>query len=242
MHSTAYTFRFAIYVTLVCSVLLAAAATVLKPRQVENQLLEMKKNILVSVDIRPQEGESFTRELIQAKYDQYIKGLVINENGEILPDRDPGTLDPKKEPGLFGIYERIEDGDIKAYVFPVSGKGLWSTIYGYLALAPDMNTVVGITFYQHGETPGLGGEIEKDWFTSNFVGKKIRNDQGEIVSINVVKGKVDPNSPEAYHQVDGISGSTLTGRGVTNFLKSELKKYEPFMQAHLQIKKGEING
>ena len=111
---------------------------------------------------------------------------------------------------------------------PVSGKGLWSTIYGYLALQTDLSTISGITFYKHGETPGLGGEIEKEWFTNNFKGKKIRDDNGVLTSVKVVKGKVIAGNPKEIHEVDGISGATLTGRGVANFLKVELKKYEPF--------------
>ena len=89
---------------------------------------------------------------------------------------------------------------------------------------------MGITFYKHGETPGLGGEIEKDWFKNNFKGKKIYSPDGELVSITVVKGKVADliAEDEAYHYVDGISGSTLTGNGLNNFLKQDLETYKPY--------------
>jgi len=81
---------------------------------------------------------------------------------------------------------------------------------------------------------GLGGEVEKEWFTENFIGKRIIDDEGKLVSIQIIKGKVDETSKESYHQVDGISGATMTGKGVTAFLKTDLQKYEPFFQ---QIRK-----
>lgn len=225
MHSNAYTFRFAAMVTIVCSVLLAGAATLLKPRQVENEELDMKKNILVSAGIESQQG-GYTREEITSLYEKNIKGFVVDLKGNVVEGKSPADLDPKKDTEYLPVYKAGEGEVIDAYIFPVSGKGLWSTIYGYMALAPDCNTVKGISFYKHGETPGLGGEISKEWFTDNFKNKHIYNDAGKLVSIKVAKGKYVGNDPE--HYVDGISGSTLTGRGVSNFLDTELNKYEPF--------------
>ena len=242
MHSNAYTFRFAATVTIVCSVLLAGAATLLRPRQIENEELDKKKNILTSVNIRPAEGESFSRQEIQELYNKYIKGVVVDEQGIIVEGKTPDNIDLKTDTGLYPLYEYVRDDQPQAYILPVSGKGLWSTIYGYLALDTDCSTIKGITFYKHGETPGLGGEISKDWFTANFVGKKIRDAEGNLVSIQVVKGKVREGDPQAYHEVDGISGATLTGRGVTNFLRSELKKYEPFLKKMTEAEGGHING
>jgi Na+-transporting NADH:ubiquinone oxidoreductase subunit C len=136
------------------------------------------------------------------------------------------------------------DDEPRAYVLPISGKGLWSTIYGYIALDVDGATVRGITFYKHGETPGLGGEIEKEWFKSNFEGKRIFDEEGNLVSITVVKGKVEELIPEseAYHYVDGISGSTLTGRGINEFLEEDLGKYEPFLKKVKNAGEGEVHG
>jgi Na+-transporting NADH:ubiquinone oxidoreductase subunit C len=225
-------------VTIICSVLLAGAATLLKPRQDENKLLDKKKNILLSVGIEPANGVSFTRSEINETYDRKIKELVIDSDGNIVEGKKPSDLDPRKDTGLLPIYESVEGEQISAYVLPVSGKGLWSTIYGYLALSADGITVKGITFYSHGETPGLGGEIEKEWFTNNFIGKKITDENGNLVSIEVVKGKVDPNSDNAIHEVDGISGATLTGRGVSIFLKKDLQTYEPFLRTIMNSKGG----
>ncbi|MBT6865923.1 MAG: NADH:ubiquinone reductase (Na(+)-transporting) subunit C, partial [Candidatus Marinimicrobia bacterium] len=113
---------------------------------------------------------------------------------------------------------------------PIAGKGLWSTLYGYFAVEPDGRTVKGITFYKHGETPGLGGEIEKDWFQKNFIGKQFVNEKNELLGIQIIKGKVQSDDKEAYHKVDGISGATMTGKGLEYFLKDDLSKYEPFFK------------
>ncbi|MGD9489540.1 MAG: NADH:ubiquinone reductase (Na(+)-transporting) subunit C [Calditrichaceae bacterium] len=230
MHTNAYTFRFAAIVTLVCSVLLASAATLLKSRQAENEVLDIKKNILISVGVQPDNGEAFTRSEIQKKYTENINESVIDENGNIVEGKKPENLNPKVDLNQYPLYEHVDNGQVLAYIIPISGKGLWSTIYGYLAIDIDGVTIHGITFYKHGETPGLGGEIDKTWFTDNFKGKRIADDNGNLVSIGVVKGKVTDKIPEedAYHYVDGISGATLTGRGVEQFLKKDLKTYEPF--------------
>ena len=237
-HSNAYTFRFAAMVTIVCSVLLAGAATLLKPRQDENKTLDKKKNILISVGIQPSVGDKFTRSEINETYNKKIKEVVVDLKGNVVEGKKPSDLDPRKDTDLLPVYENVEGEEISAYVLPVSGKGLWSTINGYLALASDGETVKGITFYSHGETPGLGGEIEKKWFTDNFIGKKITDNDGNIVSVDVVKGKVDPNSENAIHQVDGISGATLTARGVAVFIKADLLTYESFLKTIMKSKGG----
>jgi Na+-transporting NADH:ubiquinone oxidoreductase subunit C len=227
VHKNSYVFFFAAVVTITCSILLAAAANLLKDRQQENIAFDIRKNILATAGFGSQD---LTRQEILDMYDKYIRSRVINLDGEELPDRTVEQLDPKKDLDLLPLYYAEEDGEIIAYIIPVSGKGLWSTIYGYLALEKDLNTVMGITFYQHGETPGLGGEIEKDWFKDNFKGKKIYSPEGDLLSITVVKGKVQNSIPteEANHYVDGISGSTLTCNGLTKFLKNDLQTYNPF--------------
>ena len=100
-------------------------------------------------------------------------------------------------------------------------------MFGFIAIGEDGNTVKGITFYKHGETPGLGGEVEKEWFQENFVGKKIYNLDKKLVSVKVVKGKASDVliGNDLEHGVDGISGATVTSNGVTKFLRSYLKKH-----------------
>jgi Na+-transporting NADH:ubiquinone oxidoreductase subunit C len=229
VHKNSYVFIFAASVTIICSILLASAANLLKPRQQENEQLDVRKNILSSAGLISVDKE-YTRNEIQSMYEENIKSMVINLQGEEQPDKSAYDLDPKEDVDLLPVFFSKENGEISSYIVPISGKGLWSTIYGYLALEPDLNTVKGITFYKHGETPGLGGEIEKEWFKSNFVGKRIFSPEGELISITVVKGKVADLIPEdeSYHYVDGISGSTLTGKGLNQFLKEDLTRYEPF--------------
>lgn len=229
MHKNSYVFIFALMVTITCSILLTSAATLLKSRQQENIALDMRKNIVEVAGIVDVKKE-LNREQILKLYDDYIESVVINLSGEIVPDKNAADLNPKKDKDLLPVYYSQKNNEIIAYVIPISGKGLWSTIYGYLSLEPDAVTVKGITFYQHGETPGLGGEIEKDWFKNNFIGKKILSPEGKLVSITVVKGKVEEkiSEDEAYHYVDGISGSTLTGNGLTKFMKEKLSSYEPY--------------
>ena len=129
------------------------------------------------------------------------------------------------------VYLYKPGGELKYYIIPISGNGLWGMMYGYFALKTDLNTVAGIRFYKHQETPGLGGEAEKPWFTSNFEGKKILDEAGKLVSVAVAKGSAEVTHPqEIEHFVDGISGATLTGKGITHFLKSDLERYEPYFK------------
>jgi Na+-transporting NADH:ubiquinone oxidoreductase subunit C len=229
VHKNSYVFFFAAAVTISCSILLAAAANLLKDRQQENIAFDIRKNILASAELGNVEMQ---RQEILDLYDKYIRSKVINLKGEDVADKTVEQIDPKKDLDLLPFYYAEENGEVLAYIIPISGKGLWSTIYGYLALEEDLSTIKGITFYQHGETPGLGGEVDKAWFTGNFKGKKIYSPDGEMLSITVLKGKVKDLIPdnEAYHYVDGISGSTLTCNGLNNFLKSDLETYKPYFE------------
>ena len=227
MHKNSYVFFFAAVVTISCSILLATAANLLKERQQENIALDIQKNILAAAGFGSAEME---RQDIIKLYNEHIRSKVIDRSGKEVSDKTVEQLNPKIDVDLLPLYYAEENGEVLAYIVPISGKGLWSTIYGYLALEKDLNTIKGITFYQHGETPGLGGEIAKDWFIDNFKGKKILSSEGELVSITIVKGKVKGRIPDDQvdHYVDGISGSTLTGNGLNQFLKEDLETYEPY--------------
>jgi len=128
------------------------------------------------------------------------------------------------------IYRGLdENGETSTWCIPISGYGLWSTLYGFLALDRDLNTVVGITFYEHKETPGLGGEVDNVRWQHSWRGKKILDERGKLVGVAVKKGTVDPKVPfEAAHKVDGLSGATLTSNGVTRFVMADLEIYEPY--------------
>ena len=143
-----------------------------------------------------------------------------------------GQTEEQYDPGYNLLLLYQPEGQLKYYIVPVEGYGLWDMIYGYIALEPDLNTVADIRFYKHQETPGLGGECSKPWFTNNFRGKKILNDQGEFVSIAVVKGKAAElhEGESLNHYVDGISGGTITGQGITRFLREDLGRYNEYFQ------------
>lgn len=219
--------RFALIICLACSLLVSGAAIGLRERQEANKALDIQKNILKSVGLLE---EGMSAEQVAAVYDESINGLVLSADGTVQEGRNPAEVDLEKEPDTMILYQRIDDGEVSAYTFPIVGRGLWSTLYGYLAVDSDMNTVRGITFYDHGETPGLGGEISMPWFQENFVGKKLHDDSGAFKSVVVVKGAAADKyrEPELSHYVDGISGATITANGVTDMVAEGYQQYDAY--------------
>jgi Na+-transporting NADH:ubiquinone oxidoreductase subunit C len=205
--------------------LLALAATMLRPRQQFNVEIDQKKNILVALGIL-KNSEAKKAEEIQTLYSAKVKEIVLDNRGEVQTDK---TMDDAKlDSSLFPLYKNEHTGTI---AFPVEGMGLWSLLQGYFALESDGNTVAGITFYEQKETAGLGAEIAKPWFQENFVGKKILNESGKPVSVTVVKGKAaDATGHHLENSVDGISGATITGKGVSELLKKGVNRYQPFLE------------
>jgi len=128
------------------------------------------------------------------------------------------------------IYKVLDDGEISKLILPIYGKGLWSTMYGFIALDRDLCTIKGFTFYEHGETPGLGGEVDNPRWKKSWLGKQAFDENGNC-RIHVIKGKVDMNDTNAIYKVDGLSGSTLTTRGVDQTVRFWLGDwgYKPFL-------------
>lgn len=224
------TFVFALIICVVCSVLLAGVSEGLRPKREFNEALDVKKNILKAVNlVNPLSAKPKSQE-IEDTYTKVIDVKVLDKNGNVIEGKSVADIQEGEE--AYPVYIYQENGQKLAYAFPIIGKGLWSTLYGYLALEPDAKTIRGITFYKHGETPGLGAEIEKDWFQDNFKGKSIWDlKNNKLWPVAVIKGKVtdkmsDPN--EMKHYVDGISGATMTANGVTEMVDREVRKYEPF--------------
>jgi Na+-transporting NADH:ubiquinone oxidoreductase subunit C len=199
----------------------------LRPLQNTNIEVEKKQNILASVNIEStvENAEEIYAERIQNQY-------VVNAKGEVVEGEDAFEIDLKKqqakplEDRLLPVYEcQTEDG--LKYIFPMRGTGLWGPIWGFVSLDSDMNTIYGANFDHQGETPGLGAEIATDWFQSAFNGKKIFNEQGELVSLTITKAGQD--APEE-HKVDGISGGTITSKGLEEMLLSDFQSYSEFLK------------
>lgn len=232
MKNNTYTFIFATIVCVVCGILLSAVAEGLRTRQELNAQLDIKKNILKAMKLKNPLSEHPKPDEILKVYESKIEEMVIDAEGNIIQGRKPSDI-KEKEQGVYPLYIYKEEGQIVAYAFPVVGQGLWSTLYGYFSLEADAITVRGITFYKHGETPGLGGEIEKDWFQNNFVGKTIYSiKEKKLTPIAVVKGHVKDiykdDAEQTAHHVDGITAATITSSGVTELLDRWIRIYDPF--------------
>ncbi len=229
MHSNRYTLIFVFIVTVVLGTILSFTKENLREDQENNLKADVNKTILRSLGFSEEQGSSWSNEDVEKIFTSNVVGLCVDSQGNIIDNVVLEEIDIEKNIEQLPVYLRVVDGEFQGIALPVAGKGLWSTVFGYIALEPDLNTVLGIQFYKHGETPGLGGEVEKKWFTNNFIGKKIRNNKDEIIGVEVLKGKVDNSKKDSIHQVDGISGATVTSKGVTIFLKDDLKRYEAYL-------------
>jgi Na+-transporting NADH:ubiquinone oxidoreductase subunit C len=236
-NSLPYASLFAAAVCIVCAVVVSASAVSLKERQRENAELDRKQNVLQAAGIM-QADETLSRSEVEEKFGA-IEAVAVDLNtGRADPDftvegydQTKALSDPESSyaapPNAAGIQRlpnhavvyqlRDESGRLAMLILPVEGKGLWSTLYGFLALDADLDTIRGITFYQHGETPGLGGEVDNPRWKGLWQGRKAFDASGEPV-IAVARGVAGPPA-EDPHRVDGLSGATLTARGVTNLVQ-----------------------
>ncbi|PID59684.1 MAG: Na(+)-translocating NADH-quinone reductase subunit C [Ignavibacteriae bacterium] len=248
----------------VAAIFVSSAAVGLKPIQEQNKKLDLLKNILIAGDLY-QEGSTN----IGDTYKEKIKGEIINlETGDVVPKSEYDEIlnvenfnikdvanskkhgkeisasediaKIKRMPKEVAIYKVLDKKNkVSKYILPIYGKGLWSTMYGFIALDNNLQTIKGFTFYEHGETPGLGGEVDNPKWKSKWVGKQAYDDNWNV-KIEVIKGQVDKDSPKASYQIDGLSGSTLTTRGVDNLVHFWLGEngYKPFIT---KLKEGSNN-
>lgn len=231
-NSNRFIIIFSMAMVIVVAVVLSTASISLGPMQARNIRLEKMQNILSSVGVQSEPTEA------EQLYNLYIRQqLVLDTKGNIS---DSGSaafeIDLKKEMDkvrtgqadkrLFPLFVCDKEGKT-LYIIPVRGKGLWGPIWGYISLEEDNNTVYGVSFGHKGETPGLGAEIETGTFQEQFKGKKILDDTGGFVSVKVMKGGAEQGNP---HQVDAVSGATVTSNGVTDMLQQTLKNYIPYFE------------
>ncbi|MCY4523171.1 MAG: Na(+)-translocating NADH-quinone reductase subunit C [Halobacteriovoraceae bacterium] len=242
----------AFFLCLVCSILVSSAAIYLRPLQVKNRNLDMRKNILVAAGLM-EEGvdieELFSP--IETIMVEMTSGQEVSFDPEY--DQKKASRDPllsvriPRKLDVAGIGRRAKVGivylvreydEISRIILPIHGKGLWSTMYGLIVLNKDTTTIEGITYYSQQETPGLGGEVENPAWQAKWKGKKVHDKTWEII-LRVIKGAVNLENSHAIHQIDGLSGATITSHGVENSIHYWLGEnaFGPFLA---RVRNGEF--
>jgi Na+-transporting NADH:ubiquinone oxidoreductase subunit C len=229
--SNLYIILYSAGLTVVCGGLLALASEGLKEKQQANIELERKQNILSTV-ITLNKGDN-----VEELYAKKVKPFVIDYQGNVVEGKLPKDIDVAKEykkspeQRLLPLYEFTSETDpskTEYVVLPVYGFGLWNNVWGFVALESDLNTIKGVKFQHAGETPGLGARIDSEEIQARYRGKSIY-DNGVLVSVTMMKGEGLDYSADP-HKVDGMSGATLTGKGVNNMLQDYLKCYENYLK------------
>ncbi len=252
--STTKTIVVALVLCVVCSIVVSTAAVMLRPAQKANKKADIKVNILRAAGMYDA-GESideqfkriepklvdlstgmFSDEIDLATYDQ-LKAAKDPSLSEPIPAEDDIASLSRREKFAKVYLVKDDNGTLEKIVLPIRGYGLWSTLKGFIALKSDLNTVVGLGYYDHKETPGLGGEVDNPKWKSLWSGKKVYNSDGDV-ALSVIKGQVTESTPGAEHKIDGLSGATLTSNGVDYMVDYWLgdNGYAPFLD---NLEKGE---
>jgi len=219
MNDSTYTVFFAVVLGTVCAVILTAVGQFTQPFREANAEAEIKKNILSVLDIKVAEGTS-PADLIKI----YEKNVKIEKTG--------ATEGGKSASKNSKRYLRMENGKIQTAAVHFSGPGLWGPVYGYLATDGSMKNIKGITFYKHEETPGLGGEIDADWFRDQFKGKSTRRSDGSFGITVCTGGK----KASGNNEVDGITGATLTSEKVQAMLVKVMQTFDKSKTSSKEVK------
>jgi len=219
---------------MVCALVVSTAAVGLRPQYEANKALDRKRNILLAAGLLEEGGD------VEFLFDQVEPRLVDLATGEYVENVDPSGYDrraARKDPQrsiaipaeqdlarlrrrarYSNVYVVYDNARLRSVILPIYGAGLYSTLYGYIALAGDGNTVQGVRFYEHRETPGLGGRVDDPAWLAKWKGKQVCDQDGKA-RFALVKGSVDPEHPESRYRVDALSGATMTSRGVTNLVQ-----------------------
>mgnify|MGYP006241575411 FL=1 len=223
----------AISLCLICSALISFSAVELRDLQEANKTLDKQSKILSAAGLLKEGSliselfESIEPRIVNLETGEYDSAINLDDYEESAFSRDPNTSIElsssqdiallKRRENFQTVYLHYESQALNAIILPVRGYGLWGTMKGYLALEPDFKTIIGLEFFDHKETPGLGGEIDNPKWKAIWKGKEVFSESGDIL-ISVIKGSVDKSSEQAKYQVDGLSGATITSNGVTNLL------------------------
>jgi len=229
VNSNKYTYLFATIMVVLVALILSGLSLSLKERQNANIELEKRQSILKSIGVDVERSEA------AEAFQKYIQHSLVIKNGQVVSeDADKAfnidmakAIESGPEEREVPLYVADKEGTT-FYIIPMRGKGLWGPIWGYIAMKQDGNTIAGATFDHKGETPGLGAEIANNSFQEQFDGKTIM-DNGQFVSISDVKpGKnVNPS-----HEVDGISGGTITSTGLNDMLADCFKPYVGYFKSN----------
>lgn len=241
--SNGYTFGFAFAICVVCSSALSMVSLGLKDRQDANARRDLQKNILQSLGL-PEDGAPLAGEAVDALWAEKVDVVAVSTSSGARVDLATADLDKSgaidaadfklareavkgtdKSPDFLGLYIRKDNNTVAV---PMVGKGLWGPISGYVAFDPKLTDVKGATFFAPKETPGLGAEITADNFEQAWIGKSIVKG-GKTQPIRVLKGPECDETSDKYC-VDGVSGATITSRGVDAMVASSLSLYEPYFK------------
>ncbi len=229
------TIAVALALCFVCAILVSFAAVALKPLQIENKALDMKKNILEvaglldeNTDINQAFSDQVEEKLVDIQTGNYVDDMdavkydqrkaAKDPEQSIIIARDDDIASIKRKAKIAKVYLVKKGGAIDSIILPIHGYGLWSTMYGFLALEADGQTVKSINFYDQGETPGLGGEVVNPNWRALWKGKKVYGESGKV-ELGLIKGVVNTSKPGSEYEVDGLAGATLTSLGVSNLVK-----------------------
>ena len=230
------TIAVAFSVCLICSLVVSSSAVSLRDLQKENKLNDRRLKVLQVADIYDPSisiSEQFSK--LESKYIDFDSGRIFNEyknfnideydqivvtkdsnlSSSVPASEDIAIIKNRENVGKIYIL-RNDINKIQKLILPIRGYGLWGTLYGFIAVENDFNTISGIEFYEHKETPGLGAEVDNPKWKSSWKGKKIYNN--DQVALEVIKGKVELSDSDSMYKIDGLSGATLTSRGVTNMV------------------------
>ena len=254
--STQKTLLVAFLLCLVCSVVIAGSVVLLKPTQEINKALNLKMNILAAAGLLQEDHNAADIEAAFSKIEakivdldtgMYVEPEVVGKKTALAYDQRNAAKNPAlsqalpAEDDIASIKRRVKyakvylvksDTKLETIIVPISGYGLWSTLHGFVALENDANTIVGLGFYEHAETPGLGGEVDNPRWKAFWPGKKLYDlENGDEPEIHLIKGSVDSSTKNAAYKVDGLAGATLTSRGVTNLIQFWVGKngFQPFL-------------
>lgn len=250
--SNSYIIIFSVILTVVLGGLLSGVSQVLGPAQKKAVDLDTKKQILGAVPAEKEALANMEPEEILKRYEEVISSSVTNYEGNLVDTDAEGepvvaekveiekNYKKPAEERLYPIFKYEADGK-ESYILPVFGAGLWDAIWGYVALAPDLETIQGVSFDHRGETPGLGARITSDEIQARYQGKEIYNDKGELISVTMVKSENTPESALGPHKVDGMAGATLTANGVNSMLENYLTYYQNYFDKNVRSKAMSMN-